>query len=75
MEEQNQEMKSLFGFISYTNDEQLELIIDNMEYQESFLFISKALEYAHNQGLFNLTESEVLSKSLRIFLKKNILGK
>ena len=62
----------LFGEIPYETPEELNSLINNMEYQQAFFFIHKALIYSYSSGLFSLAESEIVSKSLRIFNNKNI---
>lgn len=62
----------LFGEIPYQSNEELDSLIDNIRYQQAFYFIHKALVYSYSSGLFSLSESEIVSKSLRVFTDKNI---
>ena len=70
METKNEQIGVLFGNISYTSEEQLNAIIDNMEYEQAIFFIIKSMEFSYGSGIYSLTESEILSKSLRIFSQK-----
>lgn len=62
----------LFGEIPYNSVEEINAIIDDIQYQQAFYFIHKALVYSYSTGVFNLTESEIISKSLRIFTDKTL---
>ena len=62
----------LFGELPYESTEELGAIIENIKYQQAFYFIHKALIYSYSNGVFSMTESEIISKSLRIFSDKNI---
>lgn len=70
MSSENQSTGILFNSIEYKDNEQLNLIIENLGYEQAYFFIVKALEYSYSSGIFNLTESEILSKSLRIFSQR-----
>jgi hypothetical protein len=74
MEEQNLNRNVIFGDISYESEEHIESIINNMEYQQAVFFITKAIEFSHRSGIYSLTESELISKSLRVFNKKIFLN-
>jgi hypothetical protein len=71
MEQETEYSGVLFGNIKYSSDEQVESIINNIEYQQSIFFITKAIEYSYSHNIYSLVESEILSKSLRIFNQKN----
>lgn len=62
----------LFGEIPYNSEEEISAIIENIQYQQAYYFIHKALLYSYVSGVFNLTESEIISKSLRIFTDKTL---
>lgn len=73
METHKEPIGTLFGSISYSSEEQLNAIINDMGYEQSIFFIVKAIEFSYSSGVYSLTESEIISKSLRILLnKKNI---
>ena len=56
---------SLFNSINYQNSEVLEQFIFNLTYEQSLYVLSEAIKYAHVHGVFNLVESEILSKAIR----------
>lgn len=74
MDQQNTPFGIIFGDISYESEEHLESIMNNMEYQQAVFFITKAIEFSHRSGIYSLTESEIISKSLRVFNKKIFLN-
>jgi len=45
-------------------------MIDNLDKKNVPYLLTKALEYAHSKNVFNLIESELLSKCLRIINKE-----
>jgi hypothetical protein len=71
MEQETEYSGVLFGNIKYSSDEQIESIINNMEYQQAIFFLTKAIEFSYGHNIYSLVESEILSKSLRIFNQKN----
>lgn len=60
----------LFGSIAYYDEKQLNELIENMEFEQSYFYITQALQYSFSSGLYSLPESEILSKSLRILSSK-----
>ena len=56
----------LFGSVNYKSPEDIIKLIDSLESPQAFYMITKALEYAHTNGLYSLEESEIISKSLRL---------
>jgi len=60
----------LFETIAYFSDESIENMIDNLDKKNVPYLLTQALEYAHSKNVFNLTESELLSKCLRIINKE-----
>jgi hypothetical protein len=56
----------LFGSVGYYNPNDINSICDDMNLEQAYFMIIKALEYSHNSSLFTLQESEIVSKSLRI---------
>jgi hypothetical protein len=68
MEENNQKpIGELFGNISYHSPEQLNLLIDNLDEEQAVIMIKFACEKALYSGIFTLSETEILLKSLRKF--------
>lgn len=60
----------LFDRIAYYNQNQVSELIENMSFEQSFFYITQALEYCHESGLFSLTESEIVSRATRILSSK-----
>ena len=56
----------LFYRIQIQNSEDFDNLIDTLTYEQADYIIKIALEKAFNSGIFSLTESEILSKSLRL---------
>ena len=56
----------LFDRIQIQNSEDFDNLIDTLTYEQADYIIKIALEKAFNSGIFSLTESEILSKSLRL---------
>jgi len=65
--EQPEPMGLLFGSVRYYSPDDINSICDNMNLEQAYFMIIKALEYSHNSNIFTLQESELVSKSLRIF--------
>lgn len=61
----------LFNSIAFYNSEQLESILENVTEEQSFFYITVALQQSHRAGLFTMEETEILSKSIRN-LKKSL---
>jgi hypothetical protein len=57
---------ALFGTIQYANETSLGVFLDNLKKEQALLIISEALKYGYERGLYDLKESESISKSLRI---------
>jgi hypothetical protein len=57
---------ALFGTIQYANDESLGIFLDNLKKEQAILIITEALKFGYERGLYDLRESESISKSLRI---------
>ena len=68
---QNKQPKGfLFGTMAYFSDESLENMMNNLDNKGVPYLLTQAIEYAHSKNAFNLMESEVLSKCLRILNKE-----
>jgi hypothetical protein len=61
----------LFDRINIQSSEDFQNLIDELNQEQATFIIQIALEKAYSSGIFNLSEAEILSKSLRI--KNNIL--
>lgn len=68
--EDNQPIGFLFESVPYFSDESVSLLIDNLSKKEIGYLITQSLNFAHSKNIFNLTESEVISKCLRILNKE-----
>lgn len=67
MENEIQPIGTLFDSINYYKIEDLNKFIDELTPEQSIYVITQAVSYGFKRGIFNLQESEVLSKSLRVF--------
>lgn len=61
---------NLFESIHYISQEQLNMFLDNMTEDQAIYCVQEALNYCFVKGLFDLQESEAVSKSLRILFRK-----
>lgn len=76
MNNNNEPIGYLFQSIGYNSPIDLRNMIDSLTAEQSLIFITKSLEYAHSKGVFTMIETEIISKSLskfnsEFFLKKN----
>ena len=74
MEQELNQNKLLFGTINYASQESLEQFINSITPEQALYLITQSLEMSHRNGIFDLSEAEVLSKSIRI-LNKEIFAK
>ena len=58
--------RSLFQTIEYADQKSLGVFLNNLKSDQAFLIVSEALNYAHRNGIFDLNESEAISRSMRI---------
>jgi len=65
--EQKQPIGLLFDSIAYYTSNDVNTLCDEMNLEQAYFMLIKALEYSHNSSIFTLQESELVSKSLRIF--------
>lgn len=68
MENQNNDL--LYGTINLQDLEQFSTFVDNLDYPQAVFILNQSIEYALSHGIYNMKEVELLSKSLRIILKK-----
>jgi hypothetical protein len=59
----------LFNSIPLLTEDHLETIIQTLDKEHSIYYLVQAVKYAHEQGVYSLGESEILSKSIRILSK------
>lgn len=69
MENEKIPIKLLFGNIAIYKTEDVDSLIDNMNFEQSFFYVMQAIQFAHHSNLFSLQESELISKSLRVLNK------
>ena len=68
--QKNQVIGNLFDTIHYTSQEQLNTFLDTMNEDQAIYCIKQALNYCHLSGMFSMTESEAISKSIRVLFTK-----
>jgi len=67
MEQEKQPIAYLFEEVALYKPEDLENLIDNLTDEQAKFMIIRAVQMAYKHGIYSLTESEIVSKSLRIF--------
>jgi predicted ATP-dependent serine protease len=65
MEQEKQPIAYLFEEVAIYKPEDIENLIDNLSDEQSKFMIIRAVQMAYKNGLFSLTEAEIVSKSLR----------
>lgn len=60
----------LFDRINIQSSEDFEKLVEELNEDQATFIIQIALEKAYISGIFSLSESEILSKSLRLKAKK-----
>ena len=73
MEKEN--INTLFNTINYREPHELNKFIDEMNLDQALFCLVHATRYAHNEGLYNIEESEVVSKAIRILTTPQPLPK
>lgn len=68
METQNDDL--LYGTVNLKEPEEFSKFVDNLDYPQAVFILTQSIEYALSHGVYNMREIELLSKSLRIILKK-----
>jgi predicted ATP-dependent serine protease len=66
MEQEKQPMAFLFEDVAIYKPEDIENLIDNLTEEQAKFMLIRAIQMAYKNGLYSLTESEIVSKSLRI---------
>jgi predicted ATP-dependent serine protease len=66
MEQEKQPIAFLFEDVAIYKPEDIENLIDNLTEEQSKFMIIRAVQMAYKNGLYSLTESEIVSKSLRM---------
>jgi hypothetical protein len=65
MEQQKQPIAFLFEDVAIYKPEDIDNLIDNLTEEQAKFMLIRAVQMAYKNGLYSLTESEVISKSLR----------
>lgn len=66
MEQQKQPIAYLFEEVEVYLPEDIENLIDGLTEEQAKFMLVRALQMAYRNGLYSLTESEIISKSLRM---------
>jgi hypothetical protein len=61
----------LFDRINIQSSEDYEKLVDELNLDQATFIIQIALEKAYSSGIFSLSESEILSKALRLKIIKD----
>jgi predicted ATP-dependent serine protease len=66
MEQEKQPIAFLFEEVAVYKPEDIDNLIDNLTEEQAKFMLIKSVQMAYKHGIYSLTESEILSKSLRI---------
>jgi hypothetical protein len=66
MEQQKQPIAFLFEEVAIYKPEDIENLIDNLTEEQVKFMLIRAVQMGYKNGLYSLTESEIVSKSLRM---------
>jgi hypothetical protein len=66
MEQQKQPIAFLFEDVAIYKPEDIDNLIDNLTEEQAKFMLIRAVQMAYKNGLYSLTESEIVSKSLRV---------
>ena len=75
MEEQNENVNTLFNTINSREPQELNKFIDDMNVDQALFCLVHATRHAHNRGLYGIEESEVVSKAIRVLTTPQPLPK
>jgi hypothetical protein len=65
MEQEKQPIALLFEEVAIYKPEDISNLIDNLTEEQAKFMLFRAVQMAYKNGLYSLTESEIVSKSLR----------
>jgi hypothetical protein len=65
MEQQKQPILFLFEDVAVYKPEDIDNLIDTLTEEQAKFMLIRAVQMAYKNGLYSLTESEIISKSLR----------
>ena len=57
---------TLFDSISYKRNEDVTMWLERMNVQDAIFGLISAAAYGHKKGIYNLLESEIVSKAIRL---------
>jgi uncharacterized Fe-S cluster-containing radical SAM superfamily enzyme len=66
MEQQTQPIAYLFEEVAIYKPEDIENLIDGLTEEQAKYMLVQAVQMGYRNGLYSLTESELISKSLRM---------
>ena len=66
MESEKQPIAHLFEEVAIYKTEDIENLIDNLTEEQAKFMLIKSVQMAYRNGLYSLTEAEIVSKSLRV---------
>lgn len=66
MEQEKQPIAFLFEDVAIYKPEDVDNLIDNLSEEQAKFMLIRAVQMAYKNGLYSLTESEIVSKSLRV---------
>jgi len=66
MEQQKQPIAYLFEDVAIYKPEDIDNLIDNLTEEQAKFMLIRAVQMGYKNGLYSLTESEIVSKSLRM---------
>lgn len=63
-------MGTLFDSISYSRNEEVPAWLERMNINDAVFALISAAAYGHKKGIYNLLESEIVSKAIRLITIK-----
>ena len=66
MDQEKQPIAFLFEDVAVYKPEDINNLVDNLSEEQAKFMLIRAVQMAYKHGLYSLTESEIVSKSLRI---------
>jgi len=67
--EEKELLAILFGRLEISTEEQLETILQTMNIEVATIFLIHAVKHAYERGIYNIGETEVISKCIRTLSK------
>jgi hypothetical protein len=68
-DESNHPLAVLFGRLEIQTEEQLETILQTLNNEIATVFLIHAVKHAYERGVYNIGETEVISKCIRMLSK------